>query len=651
MANDNSINERGGINVPLSGGGYASIFAHRPLKVKKSKKNPKLIGETYNKEVTEKWMEKTIRDSARAHGHDPDVAAALWRAEGGMSRQSQISRKGKGSYNGLEDSWGPFQLYLGGGLGNAYEEKYGADLRSEVSQEHIKRQIDFAMREAQRTGWKHWYGRDTIGLGVNVGVNVGSVQTASHKKPYPRPRPRPANLGSNNSTSGTTKPVPPVAPGDNVGAPAPEPVDHTPPKYLGGIAGGLYSYISKKLAGESVTEEVNYSRPQFDVEWEEANRYPYLEKLGKDGWEKLAKTGRVVRVNKDNIKQIGNTGADGSESLDDLEPDKVARLKQAIDAGTIEMPIVVKQPDGSYDLVAGNTRLIGLISTHSEAKVWLVDASKLEEYGVGKITKQNATKDAPIGSEYSNVKKLGLGSGKPNVHDTKATKNSNPNTLFNLGIGEDTNQTYKDWEDKVKANREKAIAAGFVKPDGSADTRAHRASIAKQQDAKSAAANAKYWKENPKGKYEKIGNVTSMVMPPSLTDPKAEKANQAKIDKVWKDRTQAYKDKVKASGGKFIGDKLDAPRPRPIQATPTADDPKPWVRTKPMPRPWRKDQKPLPMGDVAVQYNKDNPKAAKSREQQIQIKQMARDEATRKGKDNGKPQQESDYNFLKGTIR
>lgn len=203
-------------------------------------------------------------------------------------------------------------------------------------------------------------------------------------------------------------------------------------------------------------------------------------------------------------------------------------------------------------------------------------------------------------------------------------------------VGEDTNQTYKDWEDKLKANREKAIAAGFVKPDGSADTRAHRASIAKQQDAKSAAANAKYWKENPKGKYEKIGNVTSMVMPPSLTDPKAEKANQAKIDKVWKDRTQAYKDKVKASGGKFAGDKLGAPGPRPIQATPTADDPKPWVRTKPMPRPWRKDQKPLPMGDVAVQYNKDNPNAAKSREQQIQIKQMARDEATRKDKFFGK---------------
>ena len=443
MANDNSINERGGINVPLSGGGYASIFAHRPLKVTKSKENPKLVGEAYNsKEITEKWMEKTIRDSARAHGHDPDVAAALWRSEGGMQRQSQIPRKGKGSYKGLEDSWGPMQLFRQGGLGNEYEKKYGADLRTEVSQAHIKRQIDFAMRKVQTVGWKPWYGRKRIGLKPFAGVNVGSVQTANYQVPNP-----PAN----NSATGTTGTVPPVAPGDNVGAAKPEPVER--PKWATGVIGGLWSY----LYGESITEDksdVNYVKPQFDVEWEEANRYPYLEKLGKDGWEELAKTGRVVIVNKDNIKQIGNTGADGSESLDDLEQEKVERLTKAMNAGTIEMPIVVKQPDGSYDLVAGNTRLIGLISTHSEAKVWLVDASKLEEYGVGKITKQNATTDAPIGSEYSNVKKLGLGSGKPKVYDNRATKNSNPNTLFNLGIGEDANETFSEGKDNGKPQQE-----------------------------------------------------------------------------------------------------------------------------------------------------------------------------------------------------
>jgi len=66
----------------------------------------------------------------------------------------------------------------------------------------------------------------------------------------------------------------------------------------------------------------------------------------------------------------------------------------------------------------------------------LHDKDKMEETaGVGKITKQNATPDAPIGSEYANMKKLSLGKGKnlPLLHK-KAAKNSDPNTLTNLGI-------------------------------------------------------------------------------------------------------------------------------------------------------------------------------------------------------------------------
>ena len=36
-----------------------------------------------------------------------------------------------------------------------------------------------------------------------------------------------------------------------------------------------------------------------------------------------------------------------------------------------------------------------------------------EAAGVGIVTKQNATKDVPVGGEYMNVKKLKLGKGKP----------------------------------------------------------------------------------------------------------------------------------------------------------------------------------------------------------------------------------------------
>ena len=126
-------------------------------------------------------------------------------------------------------------------------------------------------------------------------------------------------------------------------------------------------------------KEVKYTEPQLDVEWEEANRYPYLAKLGQAGWIELAKQGKAITVDSDSVKKIGNTGADGSETLDDLEPDKVDRLKKSMKSGTVEMPIVVKQPDGSLELVAGNTRLIGLINKQGKAVVWYVDASNLDE--------------------------------------------------------------------------------------------------------------------------------------------------------------------------------------------------------------------------------------------------------------------------------
>jgi len=175
----------------------------------------------------------------------------------------------------------------------------------------------------------------------------------------------------------------------------------------------------------TMIEGVRYADPQFDVEWEEATRYPHLEKLGPEGWEELAKTGRAVRVTKDSVKKIGNTGADGSESLDDLEPDKVARLKQAMDSGTVEMPIVVKQPDGSLELIAGNTRLIGLISTQGEAQVWLVDASTLTE-GVGRIVKGvNTTPDVGINQTKIEAAKLG----------SKVDKDGRPPVLERGSIG------------------------------------------------------------------------------------------------------------------------------------------------------------------------------------------------------------------------
>ena len=68
---------------------------------------------------------------------------------------------------------------------------------------------------------------------------------------------------------------------------------------------------------------------------------------------------------------------------------------------------------------------------------------KLDEFGVGKITAQNTTQDVKPGETERQAKKLGLMNGKPRLLHKTAAKNSDPNTLFNLGIGEDEVQELK----------------------------------------------------------------------------------------------------------------------------------------------------------------------------------------------------------------
>ena len=64
------------------------------------------------------------------------------------------------------------------------------------------------------------------------------------------------------------------------------------------------------------------------------------------------------------------------------------------------MPIEVKIDGETVSKDAKNVR-------------WEYHPELEEAAGVGIVTKQNATKDVPVGGEYMNIKKLGLGKGKP----------------------------------------------------------------------------------------------------------------------------------------------------------------------------------------------------------------------------------------------
>ena len=115
---------------------------------------------------------------------------------------------------------------------------------------------------------------------------------------------------------------------------------------------------------------IYYKQPNFEFEWDEATRYPEFEQMGKEKWIDLAKKGYTTKYSQ--IKDIlGNVDLD----FNTLEADKKKRFQQAFEEGTIEAPIAVKFDENNYDLVAGNTRLAGLVDKGIDPLIWIVDLS------------------------------------------------------------------------------------------------------------------------------------------------------------------------------------------------------------------------------------------------------------------------------------
>jgi len=127
------------------------------------------LSEDY-KEISPEKMETWIRAYADRHGVDPDTAVKVWKSEGGMNYQSTVKKGNQQKYKGKEDSWGPFQLYRGGGLGNEWEKTYGKDLRSANDATSIQQQIDFALQNAAKSGWGQWYGAAKAGVKDYQGI-------------------------------------------------------------------------------------------------------------------------------------------------------------------------------------------------------------------------------------------------------------------------------------------------------------------------------------------------------------------------------------------------------------------------------------------------------------------------------------------------
>jgi hypothetical protein len=119
---------------------------------------------------------------------------------------------------------------------------------------------------------------------------------------------------------------------------------------------------------------IRYTHPNFDSEWEEAQRYSEFVEMGRLEWIKRGKAGYIVNYSQ--IKDmLGNVDLDFNQ----LHPTKKKFVLQYIKDGLVEHPIVVKFSDTDYDLVAGNTRLSGLVKYGYDPKLWIVDISDIFE--------------------------------------------------------------------------------------------------------------------------------------------------------------------------------------------------------------------------------------------------------------------------------
>lgn len=118
-------------------------------------------------------IESYIRHAAQKRGIDPEIAVKVAMSEGGVTdpvRQSDVVKDGV-----REQSYGPFQLYMGGGLGNEFQQATGMHPSDPGA---WQKGIDFALDKAKEGGWGPWYGAAKVGIGERDGIGAGAPQGA-----------------------------------------------------------------------------------------------------------------------------------------------------------------------------------------------------------------------------------------------------------------------------------------------------------------------------------------------------------------------------------------------------------------------------------------------------------------------------------------
>lgn len=162
----------------------------------------------YVKALTDKQsIVDYITQAAKARGIDPNIAVRVAESEGlNSSRtgwQSEI-KNGQG-YDGHEDSWGPFQLYMGGGLGNTFQDQTGLNPRDPST---VQQQIDFALDYAAKNGWSSWHGWTGPSMaGIGPDAKALGISTVSSGTETAVPLQSAYSEGVNIASTATAMPV------------------------------------------------------------------------------------------------------------------------------------------------------------------------------------------------------------------------------------------------------------------------------------------------------------------------------------------------------------------------------------------------------------------------------------------------------------
>ena len=155
--------------------------------------------------------------------------------------------------------------------------------------------------------------------------------------------------------------------------------------------------------------------------------------FGAVGVEKYKATGPQVNIP---IKQL--VGFEPEDKMRDPKSmAKVDQIAKAVQSEKPMGPILARKYKNGYQVIDGHHRFWG----HKKAganfiKAQIVPPEDIEEAaGVGIVTKQNATKDVPVGGQYMNVKKLKLDwkEFRENFADGKKKGKSRPGRVKRSG--------------------------------------------------------------------------------------------------------------------------------------------------------------------------------------------------------------------------